>query len=62
MNYSYLDAKRIGHTTEELNMGTIELAGALANPEEVSRAVIVKARGGILTGEGLLVGEEEALV
>lgn len=43
-------------------MGTIELAGALADPEEVGRAVVVETRGGVLAGESLFIGEEEALV
>jgi hypothetical protein len=43
-------------------MGTIELAGALTNPKEVSRAVVEESRGGVLTGQRLLIWEEKALV
>ena len=59
---SYLDPKRVGNATEKLDMGTIELACTLTDPEEVSRAVIVETRGGVLTGEGLLIGEKQALM
>ncbi|CAA0840483.1 Phospho-2-dehydro-3-deoxyheptonate aldolase 2-chloroplastic [Striga hermonthica] len=37
-------------------MGPIQLSGSLTNPEEMGRAVIVKAGGEVETGEGLFVG------
>lgn len=43
-------------------MGSIELAGALADPEHVGRTVIVQARGGVLAGERLLVRKEKTLM
>ena len=47
---THLDAKRVGNTPEELNMGTIKLASALTNPEHMGRAIIEKTRGGVLAG------------
>ena len=47
---THLDAKRVGNTPEELNMGTIKLASALTNPEHVGRAIVEKTRGGVLAG------------
>lgn len=47
---THLDAKWVGNTPEELNMGTIKLASALTNPEHVGRAIVEKIRGGVLTG------------
>ena len=59
---SYLDAKGIGNATKVLDMGSVKLASALPDPEEVGRAVIKEARCRVLTSEGLLVREEEALM
>jgi hypothetical protein len=53
---THLDAKRVGNTPEKLNMRTIKLASALANPEHVGRTIVEKTRGGVLTGQGLFVG------
>lgn len=58
----YLDAQGVGNTAEELYMGAVELASALTNPKEVSRAVVEESRGGVLTSQRLLIGEEKALV
>jgi hypothetical protein len=41
-------------------VGAVELAGALADPEHVGRAVVPVAGEGVLPGEGLLVAEESA--
>ena len=57
-----LDADRIANATDEFEVGGIEVAGTLADPEHVGRAVVPLASGGVLPGKGLLVGEEEALV
>lgn len=43
-------------------MSTIKLAGALTDPKEVSGAIIVEARSGVLASKGLLVGKQEALM
>lgn len=43
-------------------MGTVELPGSLADPEEVGGAVVIEARGGVLPSESLLIGEEEAFM
>jgi hypothetical protein len=46
----------------ELDVGAVELAGALADPEHVGRAVVPVAGERVLAGEGLLVAEDERLV
>ena len=43
-------------------MGAVELAGALADPEEVRRAVVPVVREAVAAGEGFLVAEQERLV
>ena len=59
-----LAADRILDASEELHMGIVETAGALADPEHVGRAVVPVAGGArrVLTGEGFLVAEEQRLV
>ena len=47
---------------QELDVGAVELAGALADPEHVGRAVVPVAGERVLPGEGLLVAEDERLV
>lgn len=44
---SHLNTERVGNSSQELNMGTIQLPGSLSNPKEMSRAIIVKARSWI---------------
>lgn len=58
----YLDSKRIGNATEELNVGSIKLTSALTDPEHVGGAIIEETGCGVLTCERLLVGKEKALV
>ena len=43
-------------------MRAVELAGALADPEQVRRAVVPVAGEAVLAGERLLVVEEQRLV
>ena len=38
---SYLDANGVRNTSEELDVGVVDLAGAITDPEEVSRRVVV---------------------
>lgn len=68
-----LDADGVGDAAEELDVGVVDLAGAVADPEEVRRGVVVglagrrrgrRGHGGVLhvARQGLLVLEEEALV
>ena len=45
-----------------MHVGTVELAGALADPEHVRRAVVPVAGQRVLPGECLLVPEDERLV
>ena len=57
-----LAADRVADAAEELDVGAVELAGALADPEHVGRAVVPVAGERVLAGEGLLVAEDERLV
>ena len=57
-----LDADRIADATDEFEVGRIKVTGALTDPEHVGGAVVPLAGGGVLAGQGLLVGEEEALM
>ena len=57
-----LDSDRIANATDEFEVGGIKVAGALTDPEHVGGAVVPLASGGILSSQGLLVREEEALV
>ena len=57
-----LAADRVTDTTEELDVGAVELSGALADPQHVRRAVVPTAREGVLTGKGLFVAEQQCLV
>ena len=45
-----------------MDVGAVELAGALADPEHVGRAVVPVAGERVLAGERLLVAEDERLV
>ena len=47
---------------EELDVGAVELAGPLADPEHVRGAVVPVAGERVLAGEGLLVVEQQRLV
>ena len=57
-----LAAERVADAAEELDVGAVELAGALADPEHVGRAVVPVAGEGVLAGERLLVAEDQRLV
>jgi hypothetical protein len=43
-------------------VSTIELTSTFTNPEHVSGAIVPASSSGILTGKGLLVWEQKALV
>ena len=57
-----LAADRVADAAEELHVGAVELAGALADPEHVGRAVVPVAGERVLPGERLLVAEDQRLV
>ena len=57
-----LAADRVADPGEELDVGAVGLPGALADPEQVGRAVVPAAGERVLPGEGLLVAEDERLV
>lgn len=57
-----LDAEGVADAPGEFQMRPVEFPRALAHPEHVGGAVVPFAGGGVLAREGLLVGEEEALV
>ena len=52
----------VSDAAQELHMCAVHLSGALTDPEHVGRAVVPVAGQGVLTGERLLVVEEERLV
>ena len=55
-----LAAERVADAAEELDVGAVELAGALADPQHVRRAVVPAAGQRVLAGERLLVAEDAA--
>ena len=57
-----LAAERVAHATQELDVRPVELAGALADPQHVRRAVVPAAGERVLAGERLLVAEQQRLV
>ena len=57
-----LHADRVLHAGEELDVRAVELAGALADPEQVGRAVVPTAGEAVLAGQRLLVPEQQRLV
>ena len=57
-----LDPDRVPHAGEELDVGAVELTGAVADPEHVGRAVVGLAGERVRSGQRLLVLEQEALV
>jgi hypothetical protein len=57
-----LAADRVADAAEELDVRAVELAGALADPEHVRRAVVPVAGERVLPGERLLVAEHQRLV
>src|SRR3546814_8036541 len=52
----------LADATEELDVGAVELAGPLTDPEHVGRAVVPLAGEGVLAGERFLVAEDQRLV
>ena len=57
-----LAAERVADAAQELDVGAVELAGALADPQHVRRAVVPVAGERVLPGERLLVAEDQRLV
>ena len=57
-----LRADRVADAGEELQVGAVELAGAVADPDHVGRAVVPVAGEGVDPGQALLVGEDQRLV
>ncbi len=57
-----LDAERVADAAQELQVGAVDLARALADPQHVGRAVVPLAGGGVDAGQRLLVAEDERLV
>jgi hypothetical protein len=57
-----LAAERVADPGEELDVGAVEAAGALADPQHVGRAVVPVTGERVLPGERLLVAEDERLV
>ena len=57
-----LDAERVVHAREELDVGALRVARPLADPEHVRRAVVPVARRRVAARQRLLVVEQQALV
>ena len=57
-----LAAQRVLHAREELHVGAVEGARALADPQQVGRAVVPLAGQAVAPREALLVGEHETFV
>ena len=57
-----LQPERVGHPAQELHVRAVELAGAVADPQQVRRAVVPVAGERVAPGEGLLVGQDERFV
>ena len=57
-----LAADRVADAAEELDVRAVEFAGALADPQHVSGAVVPAAGERVLAGERFLVAEQERLV
>ncbi len=59
---SELAAEGVGHPGEEAHVGTVEVPGALADPQQVGRAVVPVAGEAVPAGQRLLVAQEQGLV
>ena len=57
-----LDRDRVVHAREELDVRAVELPRALADPEQVRRAVVPVVRQRVAARQPLLVLEQQALV
>ena len=57
-----LATQRVVDAPQELDVGTVELSGAVADPEHVGRAVVPASGERVAAGEGLLIAEQERLV
>ena len=57
-----LGADRIVDARQELEMGTVELAGTVAHPDHVGRTVVPVVGQGVDPGQALLVGQDQRLV
>jgi len=57
-----LEAQRVAHAAQELDVSTLGLARAFADPEHVGRAVVPLAGRRIDPGQRLLVGQKQRLV
>ena len=57
-----LHAERIFHPAQELDMRAVHLARAIADPQEMRRAAVPVAGGGIDPGQRLLVGQQQRLM
>ena len=57
-----LHAERVLHAAQELDMRAVQLTRAVADPQEMRRAAVPVAGGGIDPGQRLLVGQQQRLV
>ena len=54
-----LDADRVSHPAQKFDVGTLRLAGPIADPEHVGTAVVPSAGDRIPAGQRLLIAEEQ---
>jgi hypothetical protein len=57
----HLDADGVADAAQELDVRVVQLARALAAPQEVAGAAVPEAGGGVLAGQRLLVVHQQAL-
>ncbi len=57
-----LEADRIADAAHEFDMGAVELARAVADPEEMRRTAIGVAGRGVDAGQRLLIGQQQRLM
>ncbi|MNV98430.1 hypothetical protein D3C71_1936840 [compost metagenome] len=57
-----LDPDRVADAAQELDVGAIQLAGAVADPQHVRRAGVVAAGEAVATDEGFFVVQQQRFV
>ena len=57
-----LDAQGVAHPSQQLDVGPVELAGALPDPQHVPGAAVELLRAGVDAGHGPLILQQQRLV
>ncbi|MNQ85886.1 hypothetical protein D3C85_1010620 [compost metagenome] len=58
----HLDADGVAHAAQELHMGAVQLAGTVADPEHVRRAVVPTAGEAVAAHEGFFVVQQQGFM